>query len=185
MKKTKWLIAGLLVPLGAAAAHCESRPRRSRAGSNSAGAAMFSYGGRPGARYNLMERRSSAGWPGARSRKREGVMAYNQELDARVEETVTPWGAVRKKMFGGTGYLLEGNMLAGVLEDSLILRLSGEEGAAALKQPHVRLFTISKNPMSGWVMVDVEALDDDALLDWLEQARDFVVTLPAKSSQGR
>ena len=107
-------------------------------------------------------------------------MAYDEELDARVEEIATAWGATRKKMFGGTGYMLNGNMTAGVLGDSLILRLSTEDGAAALKQPHVRPFDISKNPMSGWVMVGPEGLDETSLEDWLEQARDFVVTLPEK-----
>ncbi len=107
-------------------------------------------------------------------------MAYDLELDARVEEIVTAWGASRKKMFGGTCYLLNGNMVAGVLGDSVILRLSTEEGEAALKQPNVRPFDISKNPMSGWVMVGPDGLDDASLDDWLEQARDFVATLPAK-----
>ncbi len=83
-------------------------------------------------------------------------------------------------MFGGTGYMLNGNMMAGVLGDSVILRLGPEDGAAALRQPHVRPFDISKNPMSGWVMVGLEALEGTALEDWLEQARDFVSTLPAK-----
>jgi len=107
-------------------------------------------------------------------------MAYDEELDARVEEIATSWGATRKKMFGGTGYMLNGNMLAGVLGDSVILRLSPEEGATALQRPHVRPFDISKNPMSGWVMVGPEGLDDASLEDWMEQARDFVVTLPEK-----
>ena len=107
-------------------------------------------------------------------------MAYDQELDARVEEIATVWGASRKKMFGGTCYLLWGNMLAGVHGDSLIVRLGKDAGAAALDLPGVRPFDISKNPMSGWVMVDSENLDDAALEDWLEQARDFVATLPAK-----
>ena len=107
-------------------------------------------------------------------------MGYDAELDARIEEAVTTWGATRKKMFGGTGYMLNGNMLAGVYGDSLIVRLSPEEGAEALKVPHVRPFDISKNPMSGWVMVGPEGLDDESLEEWLEQARDFVVTLPPK-----
>jgi hypothetical protein len=107
-------------------------------------------------------------------------MAYDEELDARVEEVVTAWGASRRKMFGGTGYMLQGNMLAGVSGISLIVRLSPSEGAEALERPNVRPFDISRNPMSGWVMVGPEGLDDESLEDWLEQARDYVLTLPAK-----
>ena len=107
-------------------------------------------------------------------------MAYDEELDARVEEVLDAWGASRKKMFGGTCYTLNGKMTAGVLGDSVILRLSPEEGAAALRLPNVRPFDISKNPMSGWVMVGPDGLDPASLEDWLEQARDFVATLPEK-----
>ena len=107
-------------------------------------------------------------------------MAYDQELDSRVEAIAGAWGAERKKMFGGTCYLLGGNMMAGVLGDSLILRLEKQAGAAALGLPGVRSFDLTRNPMAGWVMVEAEGLDDAALEDWLEQARDFVVTLPAK-----
>ena len=41
-------------------------------------------------------------------------MAYNEELDSRIAEIVSDWGAIRKKMFGGTCYLLKGNMMCGV-----------------------------------------------------------------------
>jgi hypothetical protein len=107
-------------------------------------------------------------------------MAFDVELDARVEEILTIWGATRKKMFGGTGYMLNGNMLAGVSGDSLFVHLSPEGGAEALERPDVRPFDISRNPLSGWVMVDADGLDDESLEDWLEQARDFVSTLPQK-----
>jgi TfoX/Sxy family transcriptional regulator of competence genes len=107
-------------------------------------------------------------------------MAYDLELDARVEEIVGAWGASRKKMFGGTGYLVHGNMLGGVHGDSLILRLDKQAGAAALALPGVRPFDLARNAMAGWVMVEGEGLDDAALEDWLEQARDFVLTLPPK-----
>ena len=107
-------------------------------------------------------------------------MAYDQELDSRVENVAGPWGAVRRKMFGGTGYLLGGNMMAGVYRDSLILRLGREAGAEALQLPGVRPFDITGSPMAGWVMVDSEGLDDGVLEEWLERAREFVLTLPPK-----
>ena len=107
-------------------------------------------------------------------------MAFDEELDARVEELIAAWGASRKKMFGGTCYLLEGNMAAGVSGDCIFVHLSPEDGAAALLLPNVRPFEISKNPHSGWVMVGPDGLDDASLEEWLEQARDFVMTLPPK-----
>ncbi len=46
-------------------------------------------------------------------------------------------------MFGGVGFLLNGNMLVGVWKDSLIVRLGPEEGDEALLEPHVKEFDIT------------------------------------------
>ena len=107
-------------------------------------------------------------------------LGYHEELDARVADVVEPWGSTRKKMFGGTGFMLHGNMLAGVHGDRLILRLSEQDAADALAQPHVRPFDMVPRPMRGWVMVDREGLDAESLERWLYEARSFVETLPPK-----
>lgn len=107
-------------------------------------------------------------------------MAYDEELDARIADLVAGWDTVRKPMFGGTGYILRGNMLAGVYKDSLVLRLGDKAGDGALRRPHVRLFDITGHPMKGWVMVDPGGFDGDDLLEWLVAAKAFVETLPAK-----
>jgi hypothetical protein len=107
-------------------------------------------------------------------------MAYDEALDDRIAPIALPWGAVRKKMFGGTCYLLNGNMLAGVYRDSLILRLGEASGDAALGETFVRPFDITGRPMRGWVMVDPGGFDGEALDRWLDRARVFVESLPAK-----
>lgn len=109
-------------------------------------------------------------------------MAYNEEVDNRILNIIGGWqGSDRKKMFGGTCHLLYGNMVCGVIDDSLILRL-GEEGAKkALAMDHVHEFDITGRPMKGWVMVHKQGfLTDQALEQWLDQARAFVVSLPPK-----
>jgi hypothetical protein len=108
------------------------------------------------------------------------MMAYDEELDARITETVVDWGATRKKMFGGTCHLLNGNMLCGVNENRLIVRLGHEAGAAALEEPHARPMDITGRPMKGWVMVGPKGYEGDGLQDWLDRARAFVSTLPPK-----
>jgi TfoX/Sxy family transcriptional regulator of competence genes len=107
-------------------------------------------------------------------------MAFDENLDARVAVVALPWGAERKKMFGGTGYLISGNMMAGVHRERLVLRLSEEMGAAALQEPFTAPFDITGRPMKGWLMLDAEKLDDAALLVWLEKARAFAESLPPK-----
>lgn len=107
-------------------------------------------------------------------------MSYDEDLDARLADAVREWGADRRKMFGGTCYLLNGNMLAGVYKDSLILRLGEEAAAEALARPSVRPFDITGRPMKGWVMVDPPGADGDAIERWLGAARSYVDTLPSK-----
>lgn len=107
-------------------------------------------------------------------------MAYDPELDARVAQAVSAWGAIRKAMFGGTGYMLRGNLFAGVYKDRLLVRLSAQEGAAALDEPHVTPFDMMPRPMPGWITVDQDGLDGPDLVRWLERGRAHALSLPAK-----
>ncbi len=109
-------------------------------------------------------------------------MAYNEELEARIEYIVSRWkNTNKKKMFGGVCHLLNGNMFCGVYKDSLILRLGEANSKKAMLLPSVRPFDITGKPMKGWVMVESQGFEtDDALKEWLNQARHFAGTLPAK-----
>jgi hypothetical protein len=71
-------------------------------------------------------------------------------------------------MFGGIGFLLNGNMCVGVWKASLIVRLDAEDAEEALKEPHVGEFNITGRAMKGWVLVAREGLADDAgLKNWI------------------
>ncbi|UCF98322.1 MAG: TfoX/Sxy family protein [Spirochaetaceae bacterium] len=107
-------------------------------------------------------------------------MPYDQKLDDRIKATIADWGTIRKKMFGGTCHLLNGNMLCGVYKDYLILRLGEERGTAALDKPHTKPFDITGRPMKGWIMVEQAGLTDKVLKEWLLSAKAFVETLPSK-----
>lgn len=107
-------------------------------------------------------------------------MAYDEKLDARITEVIAGWGATKRKMFGGTCHLLHGNMLCGVHNDRLIVRLGQQAGPAALDEPHTRPMDITGRPMKGWVMVSPQGYAGQALRDWLDRARTFVSTLPPK-----
>jgi TfoX/Sxy family transcriptional regulator of competence genes len=109
-------------------------------------------------------------------------MPYSQSLADRIRWALRENRKVEeKKMFGGVGFLLNGNMLVGVWESSLIVRLGPETGAEVLKQPHVKEFDVTGRPMKGWIMVEPEGLDSDEQLgDWIDRAIEYVETLPAK-----
>jgi len=109
-------------------------------------------------------------------------MPYSESLAERVRHILAGRrGVAEKKMFGGIGLLLGGNMCVGIWKTSLIARLGPEQAAEALKQPCVREFDITGRPMKGWVMIDAEAVETDKqLAGWVEQAVVFVGQLPAK-----
>jgi hypothetical protein len=77
--------------------------------------------------------------------------------------------------------MLRGNMFGGVYKDFLILRL-GEKGAKeALRSEYARPFDITGRPMKGWVMISQEGFrSDEELEELLNEAKEFVETLPAK-----
>jgi hypothetical protein len=109
-------------------------------------------------------------------------MVYSKSLAARVQHVLRERrGIVEKKMFGGVCFLLDGNMLVGVWQNSLIARVGVEAAGEALKQEFVREFDVTGRPMKGWVIVDPEGLDMDAeLREWIERSEEFVSTLPRK-----
>lgn len=107
-------------------------------------------------------------------------MPYDEKLDEYITSIVSDWGTTRKKMFGGTCHLLNGNMICGVYRHHLILRLGEESAKEALTRPHVKEFDVSGKPMKGWVMIDSSVLTQADFVKWLHRARDFVTTLPPK-----
>ena len=109
-------------------------------------------------------------------------MAFDEHLAKRVRAAMSLHkGMTEKKMFGGSGFLLNGNMCVGVWKDSLIVRLGPEQSAVALKQPHVGEFDITGRAMKGWAMVAPPGLrDDERLFEWIERSVTFVKDLPAK-----
>jgi TfoX/Sxy family transcriptional regulator of competence genes len=108
-------------------------------------------------------------------------MAFDEELAERVRaEFARKKNVTEKKMFGGVGWLLNGNICVGVWKHWLIARL-GDEYADALRDANVREFDITGKAMKGWVMVEPAGVaSDEELRDWVKRCVAFVRTLPAK-----
>jgi TfoX/Sxy family transcriptional regulator of competence genes len=110
-------------------------------------------------------------------------MAFSETLAERIRQRLARRKNVEeKKMFGGIGFLLNGNLLVGVRKDSLLVRLGPDESDEALKEPHVSEFSIrGRGTMKGWIVVGLEGVEgDEQLNDWIQRAMKFVRTLPAK-----
>ena len=104
-------------------------------------------------------------------------MAYDEGLAERIREHL-PKEVVEKKMFGGLGFMLRGNMVGGILKNELIVRVGPEGYEACLKKPHAKTMT---RPMRGFVMVEAAGYEeDDALDNWLKRGLEYALTLPPK-----
>ena len=109
-------------------------------------------------------------------------MPYNTELEYRIDLLTDRLGDITKrKMFGGVGYLMNGNMCFGIHKEYLIIRTSKEKAEELLKEEYAERFDITGKPMKGWVMVSPDYVEtDDKLLEILELGTDFVKSLPPK-----
>ncbi len=108
-------------------------------------------------------------------------MAYNLELAKRISNELKNLLHVEKKMFGGTGFLLNGNMACGVIGDGLIVRVPPEKHADLLERAHVKPFDFSGKPMKGWLVVEAEGCKSAAQLGkWVKLGVEFALTLPPK-----
>ena len=98
-------------------------------------------------------------------------MPYSESLAERIRAILGRRRDIaEKKMFGGVGFLLNGNMCVGVWKTSLIVRLDPADYEQALQGPHVAEFDITGRPMKGWVMVEPDGFGNRRPTGpWVEQ----------------
>jgi TfoX/Sxy family transcriptional regulator of competence genes len=109
-------------------------------------------------------------------------MAYDTLLTTRIRAALGPLAVLEeKKMFGGVGFLLNGNMACGVHKNDMIVRVGPASYDDALSRPHTHVFDMTGHPMAGWIMVAPQgcATEKD-LRAWVEQGLAFARSLPAK-----
>jgi TfoX/Sxy family transcriptional regulator of competence genes len=110
-------------------------------------------------------------------------MAADQDLAASVRAALGA-GTVREfKMFGGIGFMLNGNLIAAASRRGLLVRVGKDRQSDALARPGARPMVMRGRTMDGYIYVDPPALTDRALQAWLQLARSFVQTLPPKAAR--
>jgi TfoX/Sxy family transcriptional regulator of competence genes len=110
-------------------------------------------------------------------------MALDEEFADRVREVISLRdGWTERKMFGGIGFMLGGNMACGVTSTGeLMVRVSKEDNEAALAEEHVREFEMSGKKMGGWLIVAREGVEtDEDLAGWVDAGADYAASLPPK-----
>lgn len=104
------------------------------------------------------------------------------DLLFRMRAAFAPRELAEQKMFGGTCFMLNGNMVGGTASrGGLLLRVGKDADGAALARPHATPMMHTGRPMPGFVHVGDEGIRTDAdLKAWLDLALAYVETLPPK-----
>ena len=110
-------------------------------------------------------------------------MAFDPVIAQRVRDLLSNQpGITEKKMFGGIGFLLRGNMACGVIGNELVVRVGTESYEQTLKMQSVRPFDFGGRTSKGWVFVEAAGYEsDNDLNDWVQRGVEFAEALPAKS----
>jgi TfoX/Sxy family transcriptional regulator of competence genes len=108
-------------------------------------------------------------------------MTYNLKLTERIRLELAGIPFVEKKMFGGIGFLLHGNMACGVYKEDMIVRVDPEKHNALLKKKHTKPFDITGRPMKGWLLVEADGYKSEKQIStWVKEGVEFALTLPPK-----
>ena len=110
-------------------------------------------------------------------------MPYNLDLEYRIDHLTDQLGfLMKKRMFGGVGYLKNGNMCFGIHKEYLIVRTTKDKAEDLLKnEEYIKPFDITGMPMKGWVMVSPDYVEtEDELLEMLKLGISFTETMPKK-----
>ena len=108
-------------------------------------------------------------------------MAYDEALAARVrDELGGEPGVTERKMFGGLGFMVEGNMaVAASSSGDLMVRADPATSEEWIDGDAVRPMEMRGRPMAGWLLVFPLVLDDDAVLAaWVARATTYARSLP-------
>ncbi|HYC65735.1 MAG TPA: TfoX/Sxy family protein [Reyranellaceae bacterium] len=104
------------------------------------------------------------------------------DLIARFDAAIAKHdGVVRKQMFGYPCAFLNGNMLTGLFQNQMMVRLSEQDRAKASLQAAAVPFAPGGRPMREYVVLPAEIVEDPRKLGgWLKRAIAYVETLPKK-----
>lgn len=109
-------------------------------------------------------------------------MVFDEKLAQRIRDILGERpDLLEKRMFGGVGFMLSGNMACGVNKEDLIVRVGPERYIDELAQPHTKPFDFTGRPMKGWIVVGLDGYQSDTdLKKWVQKGVDFALSLPAK-----
>ena len=109
------------------------------------------------------------------------MVAYDEALADRLRDALDDVPVTEKKMFGGLAFLVEGNMtVAASGQGGLLVRVDPAENDTLLREPGAEPMEMRGRPMTGWLRVSADVLDDATLQAWVDRGVGYVRTLPPK-----
>jgi len=109
-------------------------------------------------------------------------LAFDEGLHERIKEILARKIDFQyKKMFGGICYLLNGNMLGGIINNELFVRVDKDLYDELLEKDFTHVFDVTGKIMKGWVVISPGGIEDDSELEsWLDFGVEFAGSLPVK-----
>jgi len=110
-------------------------------------------------------------------------MAYDESLAEEVRRMFPRSQVVEKRMFGGLGFMLGGNMCISVNNrpDHVMMVRIDPENQEALTRKGAKIAVMRGREMPGWIFLTKEAIATEEDFDyWVNLALDYNKTLPIK-----
>ena len=110
-------------------------------------------------------------------------MPYDEQLADRIRELLAGEPKLtEKKMFGGIGFMVGGNMAVGASgQGGILVRVDPEQSDELVASTNGYPMEMRGRSMAGWLRVDAEHVQDDAeLAKWVEIGSAYARSLPPK-----
>jgi TfoX/Sxy family transcriptional regulator of competence genes len=110
-------------------------------------------------------------------------MAYDEELAERIRALLgNRAGLTEKKMFGGLGFMIGGNMaIAASGQGGILVRVDPGESDDLVATTPAEPMEMRGRQMAGWLRVGTAEIADDAALgEWVERGAAYAGSLPPK-----
>jgi TfoX/Sxy family transcriptional regulator of competence genes len=110
-------------------------------------------------------------------------MAYDLHLADRVRSILERAGEFKEqKMFGGLAFMIDGHMCCGIVKRDLVLRLTPEQAAVSLGQPHTRPMDFTGKPLKSMIYVSAAGTESDQALEtWVESSLKVARSRPRRT----
>jgi len=109
-------------------------------------------------------------------------MSYNEQLEDWIDHHFIDYeDLIKKKQMGGVGWLLNGNMCAGIYEDLLVVRMDPKLSKTLISKYGIEPFRQDEKKLDQFIAITSEIYNHSkALKKFLSHAYTFTGTLPPK-----